>query len=122
IGDIADIDRLETRMPAPDQRQDREHLRHAREPVEEVILRPEYDGGTEDRRGGKADTDGRFTSSLAAGIGSLRLQIGTQSGNVKEALDPQPGGNARKTLGALPVHGIKALPALLIEDADQVDN
>src|SRR5208283_5627880 len=48
--DVAAIDRLQARLSAGEQRNDRHDARERAKPVEEVVLRSEHDGRAKDRR------------------------------------------------------------------------
>src|SRR5262249_52223412 len=63
-GDITDIDRLELRLAAADQRQRWRETRQRREPVEETVLRSEDGARPRDGRSREGSADALFARSL----------------------------------------------------------
>ncbi len=119
--DIAGEHRLEPRVAAADQRQDRRHPGEGGKLVEEIVLRPEDDRGPEDRR----RRHGRQHQLLARGLGARvvrgRVLVRTECRDMNE---PRAMGHRRQRhrLGAEGLHGVEFLPAPLEQDADQIDH
>lgn len=74
-GHVADIDRLELRHPAADQRQGGCHRRHLCELVQEIVALAEHDGGPQDHRIRLDLTHRVLGLALGAGIDGLAVRV-----------------------------------------------
>ena len=92
-----------------------------REPVEELILRPEHDRRTQDGCARHRSTHQLLAHRLAARIVRRRLLIGTDRGDMH-----QPRAMRRRRqragLGTERLHGVEPLAAALEQDADEIDH
>lgn len=87
-------------MAAAEQREARNEARHRRKAIEEVILRPEHDGRTEDDRIRSRFEHGSFAGSLGARVGRGRVRVGTDGGDMDDTLGPSAAGGFRHGAGS----------------------
>ncbi len=120
IGDVADEDRLEPRVPAADQRQRGREARHGGEAVEEVVLRAEHDGRAQDDGVGIDLAHRRLGAGLGAAVDGVRLRVGADGRHLDEAPHARVPRRRRHGAGAVDVHGLEGLVAALGQDADEV--
>ena len=83
---VADVDRLEAGV-ARDHRHEGQHPRQAGEAVEELVLRPEHDGGAEDGRRREGRAHRRFAFRLGAAVGAGAVRVGADGRDVDQPLD-----------------------------------
>jgi hypothetical protein len=122
LGDIADIDRLELRVAAADEGQERRELRHHREAVEEAVLGAEHHRRPQDHRVRIMATHAGLARGLAARIGRVGAGIGAYRRDMDEPRGARGLGGGGKALGAFALDRIETLPPGLVEDAHEVDD
>ena len=105
LGDIADIDRLEARRAAAEQRQPRQQPRHRGEGEEETVPRAEHDAGCStsppERRRARASSPG------PGGHRRNRNWVGADGRHVDEALHARGRGDARQRAAPLAWTSVK---------------
>ncbi len=82
--DVADEDRLETRLAAADQGQYRQPSRHRGKAVEEVVFGAEHDGWPHDRGRGHGGQSRLFARRLATGVLRRRARVRADRRNMHE--------------------------------------
>jgi hypothetical protein len=107
--DIADVDRLEFRLPTTNQREKWREPRQAGEAIEELVLRPEHDRRPQDDGVRKFLENGLLGERLAACIARLRPPVSADGGHVDQGPDHCLTCRLRDSLRALHVHGIEGL-------------
>ena len=122
FGDVAHIDRLQPGFAAAEQRQDRHHPRHGRQPVEERVVRPEQDARAEDRGFRKPFPHQSFADGSGPDIGRGRSGIGTDARNVHEPFDPCQCRRPGDMHGAVPMDRLEGRLAALDIVPDGVDH
>jgi hypothetical protein len=106
---------------AADQRQRRQEARHRGELVEEVVLRTEHDRRPKEGGVGFCRQHGLLAFGLGAGVARRRMLVGADRRDMDHARAVIHSGQCH-LLGAERLHGVEALPAALVQDADQVDD
>ena len=122
LGHVVHVDGLEARRGAH-HRQDRARARHAREAVEELVLRPEHDrGGAGWWPAGTPLRDEPLALALGARVVAARLGVGADRADLDERARAGLGGRARDPGRALGLDRAEGVGARLGEDADAVDH
>ena len=122
-GDVAHEHRLEPGEAGADQGQGGRDARQAREAVEEIIFRPENDGGPKDGGGGKRRAHPRFAFGFGLGISGGGFAVRADGGDMHQRLDARPGAAASAIFRAPSAWtSSKLWPPPGIQNAGEIDH
>ncbi len=119
---IADIDGLQLRLAAADQRQSGQQPRHGGETVEELIFGTENDGGPQNDSAGQRLQHRGFAGGFGARIKRRRIGIGAERRHMDEILDAGGLGGFGQGARAALVDRLECLRAARAQNADEIDD
>ena len=109
VGDIANEHGLKFGFAAAEQRQHRRNAGDRGETVEEGILGPEHDRGTQDHGGGQRLEHGGFALGLAARVSRFAVLVRADRGHVNQLFNARRAGGAGNRARAERLHGVETL-------------
>ena len=119
---IADIDGLKLRMPAADQRQDRQIPRQPGKFVEEFVFRTEYQRGAQDRGIGKLFTNPDFAAPFGFGVSGIGVAIGADRREVNQCFYARLACQTCDARSRIDMYGLEAVLAAAVENAGEIDD
>jgi len=117
---ITSEDGLEKRLATTEQGQCRHEAGNGAEHVEEAVIGPENDRGTQDGRTRHSGQHAGFAGGLGLGIFGFALGAGANRGDLDQFVDTGGGSGFSNRLGAHGVQAGKGLATALGQHADQI--